>query len=296
MKGVAVTRKVLQIARVVRLLQPGGIELRGARIIKEPGDPAHGSVSRCGVIASRSIFPLRFGGKPSTDPLAIGLALEPVHIHDRHSFIAPTWIQCPARELRLWRHAAIGGGRETAVRRDGYLGSAEPKPTHARYLARRVLFRATVLIKFRAALLIIAGRNPNIQQSIFCILPEGAFAGDGRRLAPGPQNEGTGERQRCYIEHPRTPAKGQACACAIAIARDHLTAPTDDGCCAKYHATVRSRPSRNPVVARNPNSRSARDTSRHRRGWPFGCVVSHTIVPVNPTSPAIVSAVSRMVI
>jgi len=40
--------------------------------------------------------------------------------------------------------------------------------------------------------------------------------------------------------------------------------------CAKYHASVLSRPSDKEVLARNPNNSQARETSRRRRGWPSG--------------------------
>src|SRR5690349_18260412 len=37
-------------------------------------------------------------------------------------------------------------------------------------------------------------------------------------------------------------------------------------CCRSYHSIVRRKPSRNGVVAVNPNARSARETSSERRG------------------------------
>src|SRR5262245_23646857 len=48
---------------------------------------------------------------------------------------------------------------------------------------------------------------------------------------------------------------------------------------ALYHAIVRRNPSSKGVVARKPNRRSARPTSRRRRGCPLGLLVSHTISP-----------------
>ena len=62
----------------------------------------------------------------------------------------------------------------------------------------------------------------------------------------------------------------------------------------RYHAIVRSSPSRSEVPASNPNSSRAREASRLRRGWPFGIDVSQTISPSNPVSSAIVSASSRI--
>ena len=43
-------------------------------------------------------------------------------------------------------------------------------------------------------------------------------------------------------------------------------------------------PSSNEVFASNPNSCFAPLTSRHRRGWPSGLLVSHLISPSNPVS------------
>jgi hypothetical protein len=49
--------------------------------------------------------------------------------------------------------------------------------------------------------------------------------------------------------------------------------------CCRYHSTVRCKPSRKSVRARNPNACVARVVSRQRRGWPSGFVVSHTRRP-----------------
>ena len=59
--------------------------------------------------------------------------------------------------------------------------------------------------------------------------------------------------------------------------------------CERYQAIVCSRPSRSAVLARKPNSRSAREVSSQRRGCPSGLEVSQTISPVKPTSSAISS-------
>src|SRR5262249_7963482 len=42
----------------------------------------------------------------------------------------------------------------------------------------------------------------------------------------------------------------------------------------RYHDMVSARPLRSEVEARKPNSRSARDVSRQRRGWPLGFELS----------------------
>ena len=58
--------------------------------------------------------------------------------------------------------------------------------------------------------------------------------------------------------------------------RGRVHAPT--GACSRYHAIVRSRPSRRLVVrAGSRTSSSARVVSSSRRGWPFGFDVSQTI-------------------
>ena len=62
--------------------------------------------------------------------------------------------------------------------------------------------------------------------------------------------------------------------------RSRSAACIGSGRCSRYHATVRSIPSRSGVFASNPNSSFARDVSSLRRGWPFGFVVSQTISPV----------------
>src|ERR1700722_8692080 len=61
-----------------------------------------------------------------------------------------------------------------------------------------------------------------------------------------------------------------------------------------YQSIVLRRPASNDVAARNPNSLSARLTSRRRRGWPFGWFVSQMILPVKPVICAMVSARSRI--
>jgi len=61
-----------------------------------------------------------------------------------------------------------------------------------------------------------------------------------------------------------------------------------------YHSTVLLIPSPKSILAVNPNSRSARRVSRHRRGWPSGLVASHLIAPVYPVSRAIRSTRSRI--
>ena len=63
-----------------------------------------------------------------------------------------------------------------------------------------------------------------------------------------------------------------------------------------YHSTVFRSPSSSEVFARKPNSRSARVTSRRRRGWPSGCVVSQMSSPSNPVSLHSNVANSRTVI
>jgi hypothetical protein len=57
-----------------------------------------------------------------------------------------------------------------------------------------------------------------------------------------------------------------------------------------YHVIVFFRPASNDVVARNPNSASARDTSSDRRGWLFGLLVSHFDATAKPGHLAIFSA------
>src|SRR5439155_5676231 len=49
---------------------------------------------------------------------------------------------------------------------------------------------------------------------------------------------------------------------------------------ASYQAMVSRRPSSKGVVARKPNSFSARETSRQRRGWPSGRDASQTSRPL----------------
>ena len=51
------------------------------------------------------------------------------------------------------------------------------------------------------------------------------------------------------------------------------------GTCSRYQLRVLRSPSRKSVVARNPNSVSARVVSNRRLGWPFGFFVSHSIRP-----------------
>src|SRR5262249_33855237 len=62
----------------------------------------------------------------------------------------------------------------------------------------------------------------------------------------------------------------------------------------RYHAAVRSRPSRSGVRASKPNSSCARVASMLLRGCPFGIDVSHVILPQNPTTSATSSASSRI--
>ena len=50
----------------------------------------------------------------------------------------------------------------------------------------------------------------------------------------------------------------------------HDGAPVVAPACSRYHAIVRSSPSRSGVRASKPNSSRARVASRLRRGWPFG--------------------------
>src|SRR5262249_8246406 len=57
----------------------------------------------------------------------------------------------------------------------------------------------------------------------------------------------------------------------------------------RYHSMVLFRPSSNPVVARKPNSRSALEVSRERRGWPSGLAGSKRICPRKPIRRAISS-------
>src|SRR6266404_269477 len=49
-------------------------------------------------------------------------------------------------------------------------------------------------------------------------------------------------------------------------------------------------PSRKVVFAHQPNSASAREVSRQRRGWPSGFVASQRIAPSYPTSERICSS------
>src|SRR5581483_4809104 len=72
--------------------------------------------------------------------------------------------------------------------------------------------------------------------------------------------------------------------------RTHVVTGSD----ARYHSIVRASPSRSVVRATKPKRSSARDTSRRRRGWPFGIDVSHTMSPSKPVSSATSSARSRM--
>src|SRR5262249_30431136 len=65
---------------------------------------------------------------------------------------------------------------------------------------------------------------------------------------------------------------------------------------ARYHSTVRRRPSSKPVRARKPNQRSARLVSTHRRGCPVGFLVSPTMAPVKPVTFATACTSSWMLI
>src|SRR5437879_9571081 len=62
------------------------------------------------------------------------------------------------------------------------------------------------------------------------------------------------------------------------------------------HRKVSRRPSPKGVFARQPNSASAREVSRQRRGWPSGLVASHRRAPSYPTTDRICSSNSRMLI
>jgi len=73
-----------------------------------------------------------------------------------------------------------------------------------------------------------------------------------------------------------------------------LPATAEPAAAPRYHAIVRASPSRRPVFARKPNSRSAREVSSQRRGWPSGLDVSQTISPEKPTSSAISSVSSAI--
>src|SRR4051812_11231191 len=59
--------------------------------------------------------------------------------------------------------------------------------------------------------------------------------------------------------------------------------------CCSYHAIVAARPCSKGVEAVKPNSALARDTSRQRRGWPSGLVLSQTTRPLKPAKRATVS-------
>src|SRR5947207_2830313 len=61
-----------------------------------------------------------------------------------------------------------------------------------------------------------------------------------------------------------------------------------------YQWTVRASPSAKVVRARKPNSFSAREVSRERRGWPSGLDASHVMRPRYPTRSAISSTSSRI--
>src|SRR6266849_3621112 len=60
------------------------------------------------------------------------------------------------------------------------------------------------------------------------------------------------------------------------------------------HWIVCRSPSRKDVFARQPNSFSAREVSRQRRGCPSGFVASHRTGPSKPISERICSSRSRM--
>src|ERR1700679_3257352 len=63
-----------------------------------------------------------------------------------------------------------------------------------------------------------------------------------------------------------------------------------------YQSIVFCNPSTSEVLARKPNSRSARVTSRRRRGWPSGCIASQMSSPSNPVNLHSNVANSRTVI
>src|ERR1051326_4837328 len=63
-----------------------------------------------------------------------------------------------------------------------------------------------------------------------------------------------------------------------------------------YHAIVRFSPSSSVVLAVQPISLLARDTSRQRRGCPSGLLGSHTMLPSNPESLATSSVSALMLI
>src|SRR5271168_1760492 len=63
-----------------------------------------------------------------------------------------------------------------------------------------------------------------------------------------------------------------------------------------YHAIVFRKPYRSEVFARHPNSASAREVSRQRRGCPSGFVESHRTAPSYPASEPISSSRARTLI
>ena len=178
--------------------------------------------------------------------------------------------------------------RKTAISRHGDLGLTHPKSVSQHDLVVRLLIGPAACIQLGAALFEIAGRNPDIPQPVPRILADGARQ---RNRGPGDARQHQ-KRQHRRRRGPDRPHRSRGAfgmrRRGIYHLRNHradwgaASAETAPPVLSLYHPTVSRSPSSNGVTARNPNSRSARDTSRHRRGCPFGFVVSHTMPPLVP--------------
>src|SRR5262249_18656843 len=156
---------------------------------------------------------------------------------------------------------------------------SDPRRTEAPDLHTAVLLVARELRVGELDVLRAAREHGHYGSRRGAILREvGQQARHGRLVGPvGERNEGDrGARER----FPGRTARGRR--------QPVLSA------CSRYQATVRRSPSVKGVVAVQPKSSFARETSSRRLGWPLGFEVSQTMRPGYPTSAATREARSRI--